>query len=177
VRVPLIFSWPGRLPEGERRAQVVSALDLNATILDALAAPALPASHGRSLLTVMRDERSAWADTAFSEYCTDEGCTHRMVRRGDWKLNTYHGQPPQLFHLREDPQELHDRAADPGCAALRADLTALVLDGWDPERVAARLREKHADEAILGAWARRVVPPETYRWPLRPEMDYLDTAR
>jgi choline-sulfatase len=39
ARVPLIVSWPGRLPQGQRRANVTSALDVNATILDALSAP------------------------------------------------------------------------------------------------------------------------------------------
>ena len=51
-----------------------------------------------------------WDDVAFSEYCSDEfcpegGCYQRMVRRGDWKLIYYHGQPPQLFNLRDDPAE------------------------------------------------------------------------
>lgn len=174
VRVPMILSWPGHLPQGLRCRQVVSALDLNATILDALGAPPLPASHGRSLLGLMRGESVVWQDRAFSEYCTDEGCTHRMVREGDWKLNYYHGQEPQLFNLREDPEELHDRAQDPACRRVRAELTAFVLDGWDPDVVAARVQQKRADVELLTAWAHHTRPMETYRWPLRPEMDYLD---
>ncbi|MBM3189901.1 MAG: hypothetical protein FJZ90_14410, partial [Chloroflexi bacterium] len=173
VRVPLILSWPGRLPQGMRCDRVVSALDLNATLLDALGAPPLPASHGRSLLPLARGEAVAWEDRAFSEYCTDEGCIHRMVRDGEWKLNYYHGQEPQLFNLRDDPHEMRDRAQDPACREVRERLTGVVLDGWDPEAVAARMRQKRADLDVLYAWAQRVVPPETYRWPLRPEMDYL----
>jgi choline-sulfatase len=174
VRVPLIMSWPGHLPEGLSSRQVVSALDVNATILDALDAPPLPTSHGKSLLPVIQNESAEWEDLAFSEYCTDEGCIHRMVRQGDWKLSYYHGQEPQLFNLREDPEELHDRAQDPECFQVRQDLIALVLDGWDPDAVAARMKEKRADLQILGDWARHVRPEETHRWPLRPEMDYLD---
>ncbi|MFP3897230.1 MAG: sulfatase-like hydrolase/transferase [Anaerolineales bacterium] len=174
VSVPLIMHWPGHLPEGVRYDGVVSALDLNATILDALDAPSLPASHGRTLLPVLRGESEAWHDTAFSEYCTDEGCIHRMVRRGDWKLNYYHGQPPQLFNLREDPKELHDRADDPDCRAILDELTDVVLEGWDPDAVWARMQEKRADEEVLTAWAQCVKPPETYRWPLQPQMDYLE---
>ena len=50
VRVPMILSWPGKLPEGERRSQVVNLIDLSATMLDALGAPALPNGQGRSFL-------------------------------------------------------------------------------------------------------------------------------
>ena len=41
AKVPLIISWPGVIPAGQRCDHVVSALDVNATILDALDAPAL----------------------------------------------------------------------------------------------------------------------------------------
>ena len=106
VRVPTILSWPSVLPEGERCDRVVSSLDLNATMIDALDAPALPNSRGRSVLPLLREEGAEWEDIAFSEYCTDESCYHRMIRSGDWKLNYYHGQPSQLFNLKEDPAEL-----------------------------------------------------------------------
>ena len=99
---------PGVLAEGKRCDRVVSSLDLNATMLDALDAPALPNSRGKSVLPFLWEEKMEWEDIAFSEYCTDEGCYHRMIRNGDWKLNYYHGQPSQLFNLKEDPAELHD---------------------------------------------------------------------
>ena len=74
VRVPLIISWPEVLPAGQRCDRVVSALDVNATILDALGAPALPNSSGRSLLGLVgaHGRKVQWEDEAFSEYCSDE---------------------------------------------------------------------------------------------------------
>jgi choline-sulfatase len=54
VKVPLIVSWPGVIPAGQRSDHVVSALDVTATILDALDAPALPNSPGRSFLRTDR---------------------------------------------------------------------------------------------------------------------------
>ena len=77
---------------------------------DALGAPQLPTSHGRSILPLLSSPNASWDDLAFSEYCTDEGQLHRMIRRCPWKLNYYHGQEPQLFHLEADPEELHDLA-------------------------------------------------------------------
>ena len=178
VRVPAILSWPEVLPRGRRCARVVSALDLNATMLEALGAPPLPHSRGRSLLELLRQPQGTnWDDVAFSEYCTDEGCYHRMIRRDAWKLNYYHGQEPQLFNLEEDPHEIRDRAADPACQDLLRDLHAQLLDGWDPEAIAAKMAALRAEHPILSKWARHVQPPDQHRWDLRPEMDYLDETQ
>lgn len=174
VRVPTILSWTGALPEGVRCDRVISSLDLNATMLDALDAPALPNSRGRSVLPLVQGKETEWEDIAFSEYCTDEGCYHRMIRSGDWKLNYYHGQPPQLFNLREDPAELHDRTGDPTCREIRETLTQQVLNDWDAEAIAAKMEARRADAKILADWGRRTQPAEQYRWNLLPEMDYLD---
>jgi len=174
VRVPAILSWPGALPEGVRSERVCSSYDLNATMLDALDAPALPNSHGRSLLPLAHEPNASWDDVAFSEYCTDLDCYHRMIRCGNWKLNYYAGQEPQLFNLAEDPHELVDRAQDPGCQAVRRDLEGQILDGWDLDRVKRQMKERHANLSVLRDWGRSIKPTDTYRWNLMPEMDYLD---
>jgi len=181
AKVPLIMAWPGVIPAGQRCARVVSALDVTATILDALSAPPLPNSPGRTLLPLVNGSQQTieWEDVAYSEYCSDQfcpdgGCYQRMIRAGDWKLIYYHGQPPQLFNLAEDPEELVDLADDPDCARVRETLTARVLDGWDPAWIKAKMAAKKGDTAILKAWATHVQPPDAYRWPLQPEMNYLD---
>jgi choline-sulfatase len=185
VKVPLILNWPGELPRGMRCDRVVSALDLNATILDALRCPPLPHSRGRSLLPLLRDPQNArWEDVAFSEFCLDEagagksfpeeGLIQRMVRHGKWKLNYYHRQPCQLFDLEKDPREMNDLAGDPTQRLVVEELKAEVLDGWDPEWIERRMAELHADRPILAAWGKNVQPSDQYRWDLKPEMDYLD---
>ena len=182
VKVPLILSWPGVIAAGQRSQHVVSALDVTATILDALGAPSLPNSPGRSLLGLIDGSdagESEWENVAFSEYCSDQfcpdgGCYQRMIRAGDWKLVYYHGQPPQLFNLAEDPDELIDLSDDADCQATLTELTARVLADWDPEWVKAKMADKKADVAILKSWAGNVKPPDLYRWPLKPEMNYLD---
>jgi choline-sulfatase len=184
VGVPLILAWPGRLPRGERRAQVVDLLDVAATMVDAMGGPALPFGHGRSLLGVARDPRVAWVDEAFSEHCTDTvpawtgglATQQRMVRSGPWKLVYTHGHAPQLFDLARDPHERHDLAGDAKHAAVRERLTARVLDGWDPGRVAARIAERRRDKEVIGAWARHVRPPDEFRWTLLPEHNRLDAV-
>ena len=184
VKVPAILSWAGQLPAGERCERVISSLDLNATMLDALNAPRLPQSHGRSLLEILRNPAAEWEDVAFSEFCQDHagqggpypetGVFQRMIRSGDWKLNYYHGLPCQLFNLEEDPRETRDRAEDPGCRETRDRLLDQVLHDWDPESVMAQMAAMREDQHVLRAWAHQVQPPDQYRWPLLSGMDYLD---
>ena len=185
VKVPAILAWPGHVSAGTRCDRVISALDLNATMLDALGCPALPNSRGRSVLPLLADpQNAAWDDVAFAEFCQDaagaggpfpaEGIFQRMIRRGPWKLNYYHGQPCQLFNLQADPRERCDLAADPAHQETLAALKTEVLDGWDPAWIAARLAALRADRSILAAWGRTIQPPDQCRWRLEPAMDYLD---
>ena len=179
VKVPLIVSWPGQLPAGRQLDHVVSALDVTATILDGLGAPALPNGSGRSLMPMLRGEAVAWEDVAYSEYCSDQfapagGVYQRMIRQGDWKLIYYHGEPPQLFNLAQDPDELHNRAGDPDCQAILAALSARVLRDWDPVQIKAKMAAMKQDANLLRNWANVVQPTDVIRWPLTPEMNYLD---
>ena len=186
VKVPAILHWPGQLPAGHRCDRVTTSLDLNATMLDAMGAPALPHSRGRSLLPLLRQpDTCPWDDLAFSEFCLDSAggggpsgdsgaIYQRMIRRGDWKLNYYHTQPCQLFNLKEDPRELEDRASDPACQKTVDDLKAQVLADWDPEAVAAQMAARRADQPILTAWTRNVQPPDQYRWKMTLGMSYID---
>ena len=184
AKVPAILSWPGHLPEGKHFDNVISSVDLNATMIDALQCPELPHSRGRSLLPLMRGENTSWDNLAFSEFCQDraggggpfsaEGVYQRMIRQDEWKFNYYHNQPCQLFNLKEDPNELHDRANDSSCQSLIKNFTARILDGWDPDAIASQLAARNKDSRILSAWARHTKPADTIRWDLRPEMDYLE---
>ena len=173
VKVPAILSWPGRLPQGRRCERVLSSLDLNATMLEALQCPALPHARGRSVLDLLTSD-AAWEDVAFSEYCLDEGHYHRMIRRDEWKLNYYHGHEPQLFNLRQDPDELVDRAGDPSCREVRDRMIEEVLEGWDPEHIARRMAARREDLKIIADWAKNTRPADQYRWERLPEMDYRD---
>ena len=119
ARVPAIVSWPAGLPQGGRCDRVINQFDLNATMLDAIGAPPLPRSHGRSLIGLLNDpDGTSWEDVAFSEFVMyaqrdglpfdvhspPDGSVQRMIRYEEWKLNYYHGMRPQLFNLAEDPR-------------------------------------------------------------------------
>jgi len=173
------------LPEGIRCDKVTSSLDLNATMLDAMDCPSLPHSRGRSLLPLLTSSKNvAWDNVAFSEFCQNaagaggpfpkEGIYQRMVRRDNFKLNYYHTQPCQLFDLDADPHELDDLSSDPAHQETVDQLTAEVLDGWDPEVIRAKINELGKDMLIQTNWTQNVQPPDSIRWNMKPEMSYLD---
>jgi choline-sulfatase len=182
IKVPMILAWPGRLPQGERRAQVVNLMDLTAGVLDALGAPALPNSDGRSLLQVAHASETPWVDETFAEYCTDAtpswtggmAVRQRMICTGRWKLIAYHGYRPQLFDLADDPNEVHDLAEDARHAGVRDALLQRVLADWDPDAIDARMRRRVADKQLLGAWARATKPESAHLWRMTPEQNRLE---
>ena len=55
-RVPLIVSWPGHLPEGERRPDLAQNLDLAATLTDLAGIDPLPTAEGRAVFTMPAPE-------------------------------------------------------------------------------------------------------------------------
>ena len=184
AKVPLILRWPGHLPAGERRAQVVNLVDLGPTLLDAVGGPALPGIDGTSFLGAARDAAAPWLDLTFSEYCTDgtarwdggNAVVQRMVRAGTWKLIYYHGHRPQLFDLAADPLETRDLARDPAHDATRDRLLGLLLADWDPEAITRQLARKRKEREVLAAWWRGMEPPDAHRWTLKVEDNWLDAA-
>ncbi|TCS63235.1 choline-sulfatase [Primorskyibacter sedentarius] len=182
VAVPLIMSWPGRLPQGVRRAQVTNLIDVGATLIDAAGAPPLPASHGRSLLKLCKTPVPRWENVTFSEYVTDttanwcgsEPTRQRMIRKGRYKLIYIDGYEPLLFDLETDPGETCDLAADPDLADIRSQLTAEVLETWDPTRIAQDVRNREREKAILHEWASQTRPEQQYVRRLEPSESWLE---
>ena len=147
VRVPLIAAWPGRIKGGTRVDTPVSLLDLTRTIVEAAGADA-DGLVGDDLLDPELDEgRAVFAE--FEAHATDR--PGRMVRRGRYKLNYYHGEPPELFDLQADPHELDDLASDPGHRDVRDDLVGIVLEDCPPDEIDHRVRESQRRRRILFA--------------------------
>lgn len=168
ARVPMIWSWPGRLPQGYVRSDLTSLLDVGPT-LEAFAGYDGPhRTDGHSLLPLLQDINATdpgRPDAITAELVGARAPAAKMIRCGPWKLITYHGFPePQLFNLESDPAEIYDRAADPACAEIRRDLLERVCQGWDPEAIEQRLESGKADHAILSQWAATTAPSQPYVW-------------
>ncbi|MBL8336217.1 MAG: sulfatase-like hydrolase/transferase [Rhodoferax sp.] len=182
TKVPLIMSWPGHLPRGERRAQLVNLIDVGATIIDAAKAPVLPRSSGHSLLDIARSAQAPWIDETYSEYVTDivphwtgnRSTQQRMVRSGDWKLHYIHEEPSLLFNLAQDPLELDNLANDPRYRAIREHLHAKVLQGWDPDAIRKETEIRRREKDLLSQWGAATQPASTYHFPIEAKDSWLD---
>ncbi len=142
--VPLILAGPD-IAAGALCATPASHVDLFPFFLECVGAPAPRGSyHGVSPLALAA---GAEADRAvLSEYPaigSTGGIT--MLRKGRWKLVHCVRYRPQLFDLQSDPEELVDRAGDPGCGGVLAGLEAELRRFCDPEEVDARAKRRQAE--------------------------------
>jgi len=183
ARVPLLVARPGAVDGGQVLSQNVGVIDIGPTVLDMAGVDPLPGASGNSFRPLLQAAPERWHDTAFSEYTgySPDGSgasPWRMVRRGPWKYNAYHRRRPELFDLAEDPAEQHDRWDDPACKSIRAELEALIMDGWGPEAVAQQQRRYRQHQRLLSDWIRKAAPPEPIPvWFTQPLENSFDSSR
>lgn len=103
--VPLIFSMPGRLPEGRRVEHTVSTLNIAQTILDLTGVSGLPRAEGRSLVPDLLGAVTPGPQVAFSDFQE----IRRVARAGRYKLVVRANLSSVLFDLEADPGERNER--------------------------------------------------------------------
>lgn len=111
IRVPMILTWPARIPSGRTIAQPGITMDLTTTVLSATgtAVPDSAALDGVDLLPLIATRAAPKERPLFWRIATPIR-QQRAVRRGDWKL-LVDGDDVLLFNLRNDIGERHDLAA------------------------------------------------------------------
>ena len=166
ARIPLLVVDPRRCADatrGRAREEPVEAIDLLPTLVEfAGGLPCRERLEGRSLAPLLHSPAPPddWRDHAVSEIdYSDRGprrllgqapydCRAVMLRGERWKYVHYEGFRPQLFDLRDDPRELVDRGADPGCKAVRDDLRERLY-AWR-SRLKPRVGTPYADLDAMG---------------------------
>ncbi len=113
VRIPLIFSAPGLIPEGKTSDALVSTLDLFPTLVELCGAPPVNGLPGRSLTPLWQStERkeppgARWRDYLFTEFTVhwpENLFPQRAVRDGRYKLihNLFPNEvSPVCLHYRD----------------------------------------------------------------------------
>ena len=138
-RVPLIVQFPDGSSAGRTVRQPVSLLDLLPTLLDLAGVPEeqrLPVD-GMSIAGLL-DGTDAHQRAVLSEYHVEKvKAPCFMVCQGSHKYIYIHGHASQLFDLDSDPGEWHNLAGQPRLRELEEQLRAMILERFDPERLAA----------------------------------------
>jgi choline-sulfatase len=151
VRVPLIFRASGRFAP-RRTPVLVSLLDLLPTLLE-LGRPetggTVEIEHDGASLVPMLQGGAMPERTVLGEYLAEGALAPIfMIRRGPWKFIWSEPDPPLLFDLERDPDELENLALSPDHASTVEEFLAEVHQLWDP----ARLR----DDVLRSQRARRL---------------------
>lgn len=156
TRVPLLVSWPGRVPEGVVDASMANLIDIVPTVFALQGLELERSFQGKPLPTVTDAEPR---DATFSEYGAGgplftmadlqklpgphgrreiakslqwreaEG-RRKMVRTAEWKyVHDSMGDLDELYDLVNDPWELHNVAGEAKHAGVLADMRRR-LAGW-----------------------------------------------
>ena len=128
MKVPMLAWWPGEIQPGTRVTDIVTLLDIFPTIMSRAGLQASGKRYGRDLFSFFSSERRASREMTFSEigYPPD----YRVyVRHRDWKYIFFqNGGFEELYHLTDDPQELHNLAGDPAHRADGRELKAAAVE-------------------------------------------------
>lgn len=144
LQMPFIWSCPGLIPEGVENDALVSYLDFAPTILDLAQVPIpegyVPAEAetenqlapwaGISFVPQLRGEDKPTQDSVVVENDEDYlGLRLRTLITERYKLTTYPGEEyGELYDLRDDPGELHNRWDDPTVQELKKGLLIRLLE-------------------------------------------------
>ena len=139
VRIPLIFSWPGRFQQGVRASGLVELLDMSATLLDLCGLRLPDYFQGRSLKSILTGSadaghfrefvRSEYFDALDPHFTGGTGTFGTMFRTETHKLCMYHDkQLGEIYDLIEDPWEHADLWDCPKTAGIKQELIRKAFD-------------------------------------------------
>jgi arylsulfatase A-like enzyme len=158
VKVPMVFSQPGRVPAGKVPSALVSQYDFMPTLLEYLNLPAVmdPTLPGRSFLPALLN-RAGQAAQHVVVY--DEYGPVRMIRTPEWKyVHRYPYGPHELYDLKADADERRNLVDDKSKAPV-VDQMRRQLAGWFARYVRPEL--DGARMPCYGRGQKRKIDPAT----------------
>ncbi len=128
IRVPLVFRWPGKIPDGSISEEPVINLDFFPTLMDMLGTEHPGNLDGLSLWPLLRAEESLQERPLFFHFPVyleayrkgyDDGRDPlfrtrpgSVIIEGNWKLHYYYEDGgTELYNIATDPGERHNLAS------------------------------------------------------------------
>jgi N-acetylglucosamine-6-sulfatase len=140
IRLPLLIRYPKVIKPGTVRDEFALNIDLAPTLLS-LAGVGVPDKvQGRSLLPLLKSERSAWRDSFLIELYSDKvfprisQMGYKAVRNERWKYIHYLELTgmDELYDLKTDPYEMKNlinhRGASKALAQMKTEMERLLKE-------------------------------------------------
>ncbi len=196
VKVPFIVRWPGRVQSGQERRELISAVDILPTALEAAGAAAPKGLAGRSLLPLVAGKEAKWRKYLFTERNVDSAWWHypqRTVRDERYKLilnllqdrghpayrgyqTKWSGGMPTDEALAAAPPRTQ-RAYKTWKNPPRIELYDLKADPWEFENLAGKAELAEVQQRLLAAlavWRKETNDPLTDPGKLRMLTEEMD---
>lgn len=129
ARIPLAVRWPARFARGRSSDQLVSNMDVTATMLAAAGVSVPKTMDSRSLLPLCEDNTAVdWPDELICEHHGHgEDILQRIVMHDRFKYVAAMYDGDELYDLQEDPYELHNLIDDPAYHKTVNDLRRRII--------------------------------------------------
>ena len=175
-RVPMIYSWEGVFKKNARIKTPVSLIDLTPTLIELAEAKPLPRMDGISLASHLKAGTEPEPRPIISVLGDIKGDNpSAMIRKGDYKLILHYGyETPQLFDLKNDPDELCDLGTSAEHAELREDLQKDLAQHWNAEDAWRQLQVSLEHFKMLKEWVSRTDWQPIEEWVSKPGDNYLE---
>lgn len=136
ARIPLVFRWPGVLPEGQSRKALTVNADHFPTILDLLEYKIPERVDGVSLKENLFSGESRPRDSVVMQYYSKQIWINpiRSLVNDRYKYNRYRSGEEELYDLSADPGETANLADDPAYRAVKVRLDAELLEWMERQR-------------------------------------------
>jgi choline-sulfatase len=125
--VPFLMRAPGITKPALVCDAPVSQVALMPTLLELCGIPIPSGLDEASLVPSLRDPARRQERAVFCESSLGSRAEKYMIRRGDWKYSHYMGDTPELYNLREDPEEMTNLATSPRHADVAGRLKEELL--------------------------------------------------
>jgi choline-sulfatase len=172
MRIPFIAKLPG-VQGGRRINSNVSLLDLAPTLLElagvkneAIVSPL----YGNSLIDAINGDTSNWPDRVLAEYSAEAAQAPMvLIRQGRYKYIQAAGDPPQLFDLSNDHDELINLATEAQHQNLLNEFSKAVEQHWNLETLDEEIRQSQIQRKLIGE---SLAKGHYQSWDYQPKVDY-----